>query len=459
MPRKVTPDATDQTEYFYIVEDVGGTNPGEPKTGLTHSNIDAAYYTRTRAVAVQIGSLSTLAAANTAHTDGGFKEIDSTNQPGVYRFDPPDAAYASNAAEVIISLKVAGASNAIARPVKVILETQQTADVADGVTLADGVTHGGTTAKLRLGSTTSTVPFQITNSGGPAAEWTSSHSGSAGAFVVQGLDRGVFFAATNTGGAGMFLEGGTGGYGLYSDHNFYVEIFNVNSVLVDTTTVLTGAVTATNASNDIRGIRLDATGLQTDAVEEIRNAITGYAGALDTDANGAVRIVDGTGTRELNTSGGFIAGIAGTINTLDALDTAQDVEHDATQAAIAALNNITAASVWAAGTRTLTAGTNIVLAKGTGVTGFTDLSAAEVNAEIVDALNADQYAEPGQGTPAATTTLVTKIGMLYKALINPHAQTATEFKLYNNAGTVVDHKATVADDLTTFTRTRLLTGP
>lgn len=45
-----------------------------------------------------------------------------------------------------------------------------------------------------------------------------------------------------------------------------------------------------------------------------------------------------------------------------------------------------AADVWSVATRVLTAGTNIVLAKGTGVTGFNDLSAAQVNAEVDTAL-------------------------------------------------------------------------
>ena len=45
-----------------------------------------------------------------------------------------------------------------------------------------------------------------------------------------------------------------------------------------------------------------------------------------------------------------------------------------------------AADVWAVGTRLLTAGTNIALAKGTGVTGFNDLSAAQVNAEADTAI-------------------------------------------------------------------------
>lgn len=44
-------------------------------------------------------------------------------------------------------------------------------------------------------------------------------------------------------------------------------------------------------------------------------------------------------------------------------------------------------AVWASTTRLLTAGTNIVLTKGTGVTGFNDLSAAAVNAEVDTAIS------------------------------------------------------------------------
>jgi len=46
-----------------------------------------------------------------------------------------------------------------------------------------------------------------------------------------------------------------------------------------------------------------------------------------------------------------------------------------------------ATAVWASGTRLLTAGTNIALAKGVGVTGFTDLSAADVRTAVGLATN------------------------------------------------------------------------
>src|SRR3990172_1807570 len=44
-------------------------------------------------------------------------------------------------------------------------------------------------------------------------------------------------------------------------------------------------------------------------------------------------------------------------------------------------------AVWSVAARLLTAGTNIILAKGVGVTGFNDLSAAQVNAECDTALS------------------------------------------------------------------------
>lgn len=93
------------------------------------------------------------------------------------------------------------------------------------------------------------------------------------------------------------------------------------------------------------------------------------------------------------------------------------------------------------------------------ITALNNLSAAQVNAEIVDALNVDTYAEPGQGTPTATASLVTKLGFLYKAWRNLKTQTASEMNLYNDAGSVVDQKATVSDDGTTFISEEIVSGP
>jgi len=82
----------------------------------------------------------------------------------------------------------------------------------------------------------------------------------------------------------------------------------------------------------------------------------------------------------------------------------------------------------------------------------------EIKAAMVEALNTDTYAEPGQGAPPATTTLVGKIGYLYKAWRNRSTQTATEYALYNDDATTKGQKATFSDNATTADRGEIGTG-
>ena len=69
------------------------------------------------------------------------------------------------------------------------------------------------------------------------------------------------------------------------------------------------------------------------------------------------------------------------------------------------------------------------------------------------------FAEPGQGIPPATTTLANKLAYVYKAFRNQVTQTSSTYSLYNDAASVVDQKATVSDNGTTFTRTNVVSGP
>lgn len=84
---------------------------------------------------------------------------------------------------------------------------------------------------------------------------------------------------------------------------------------------------------------------------------------------------------------------------------------------------------------------------------------ADVKTEVVAALDTDTYAEPGQGAPAATASLVAKLGYLYKAWRNKSTETGSQYSLYDDAGTTVDQKATVSDDGTTATKGEIGTGP
>jgi len=83
---------------------------------------------------------------------------------------------------------------------------------------------------------------------------------------------------------------------------------------------------------------------------------------------------------------------------------------------------------------------------------------AQVNAEVLDVLNVDTFAEPGQEAPAATNTLAKKIGYLFKAWRNRNTQTASQYSLYGDDATTVDQKATYADDATTSDRGEIASG-
>lgn len=134
----VTAGKTDVSLYVYFVDDVSGTNTGEPTTGLLFSDIEtggSASYVRQGAARSDF-TLVTLASASATHADGGFILVDDTNMPGLYRVDVPDAAFATGVDQVFIQLVAASGKNTVMRPVIV--------DITD-VDLRDSV-RGGMTA-------------------------------------------------------------------------------------------------------------------------------------------------------------------------------------------------------------------------------------------------------------------------------------------------------------------------
>jgi hypothetical protein len=86
-------------------------------------------------------------------------------------------------------------------------------------------------------------------------------------------------------------------------------------------------------------------------------------------------------------------------------------------------------------------------------------NAADLNAEVVDALATDTYAEPGQETPGATISLAAKINYLYKYLRNKKTNDGSTEKLYNDAGDTVDQKSTISSAAGTVTKGEIATGP
>lgn len=91
--------------------------------------------------------------------------------------------------------------------------------------------------------------------------------------------------------------------------------------------------------------------------------------------------------------------------------------------------------------------------------GLSTLTAGQVNAEVLDVLTVDTFAEPAQEAPAATASLSGKVGYLFKAWRNKSTSTGSEYNLFSDDGVTVDQKAALSDDATTYTKGEVAAGP
>lgn len=83
-----------------------------------------------------------------------------------------------------------------------------------------------------------------------------------------------------------------------------------------------------------------------------------------------------------------------------------------------------------------------------------DLSAADVNAEVLDVMRTDTFSEPPKGAPPFVTSMGEKLDYLYKAWRNEKDQSPTEWSLYNAGATVVDQRAGMSHNGGTDTTTK-----
>src|SRR5262245_4976825 len=76
-------------------------------TGKVAANLTGSYWRQGGSrTAITLSDLSTI---SDAYSSGGVKEVDSTNLPGLYRIDLPDAAVATGADWVMVGIKCTGA--------------------------------------------------------------------------------------------------------------------------------------------------------------------------------------------------------------------------------------------------------------------------------------------------------------------------------------------------------------
>jgi hypothetical protein len=387
----VRKDSTDVTTYFQMRLLAGGDG-----TGLTISDFDLSYTRSGAATAAKVDAVA-LAAADTAHTDNRGIEVDATDCPGLYRFDWPDAAFATGLNGVILTVKHA---SCFTESLRIELVSYNPNDT------------------VRLGLTA--LP-------------------NAAADAAGGLP------ISDAGGLDLDAQIGT----------------DIDAILVDTGTTLQGEVDGIQADTEdiqtrlpaaLTGGKMDsamtaaannvitASVLDTTAIAEIADGVwdeatVGHAGAGSTGV-ALTDILTDTGTTldgKIDTIDGIVDSIlVDTGTTLDTaiadlptnaeLATALGTADDAVLAAIAALNNLSAASVL-----------------------------TQVNSALDTAIS-----ELGVAAPTATPTLRTGLMLLYMALRNKVDvdKTALTKEVHNNAGTVVTTK-TLSDDGTTYSETKM----
>jgi hypothetical protein len=116
---KASRKAGSTSNIFLISIDDSSSTVGAKLTGLLFNTSGlTAYYKRDTAsgsVAITLATIPTLGTFAT----GGFKEVDSTNMPGIYELHIPDAAFASGAKSVVVYLK--GAANMLCPPIEIEL--------------------------------------------------------------------------------------------------------------------------------------------------------------------------------------------------------------------------------------------------------------------------------------------------------------------------------------------------
>lgn len=102
--------ATSQSVNIFIQNSSSTTGAG--LTGLAYNSGSLiAYYTFTGAnCAATAITLATLSTVGSAWATGGFKEIDSTHMPGLYRLDIPNAALATSSGQSV-TIYLSGATN------------------------------------------------------------------------------------------------------------------------------------------------------------------------------------------------------------------------------------------------------------------------------------------------------------------------------------------------------------
>lgn len=152
----VAPGAVDITEYFVL----RGTDDNLAETGLTITDFDLQYVRSGAAPSAKVDATA-LAATDSAHADNKAIEIDATDQPGLYRIDWPDAAFAAGVRSVVLTVKCSG-----------VFTEHKEIQIAAPVGVAASVTGAVGSVTGAVGSVTGAVGSVTGNVGGSVGSVT-----------------------------------------------------------------------------------------------------------------------------------------------------------------------------------------------------------------------------------------------------------------------------------------------
>ena len=128
---RVTAGVVDVTTYF-VIRTAGD---GGATIGATIADIDLQYC-RSGVAPVAKVDATALVATDSDHADNKAIEIDATDQPGLYRIDWPDDAFAVGVREVVLTVKLAGS---FTEHLRVELEGVDVGSISGDTTAADNL--------------------------------------------------------------------------------------------------------------------------------------------------------------------------------------------------------------------------------------------------------------------------------------------------------------------------------
>ena len=255
--------ATSNSVFIELVD----STTGLPKTGIVHTDVTGSYV-RTRSARVAI-TMATLASASASFSSGGFILIDDTNQPGVYRIDVPDAAFATGAVAVVVTVKATGC--------RTVSRLFNLVDINNQVACLPNVAAGGIGGLLTAPTTANTGLANVTQFGGTAGTFA------AGVPTAE-LDSAATAALVD-----LIWDEATSGHttaGTYggrivraTNSNTEVQITGSNHIAADIHDLQSGVISA----GDFAANAITASALATDAVTEIQSGLA-TAAALATES-------------------------------------------------------------------------------------------------------------------------------------------------------------------------------